>query len=65
MDTQDNIIKEYISIYEEVEKYKIVQYDLEKKLIKITKDLNEKKDALQKIASKLLPIYEKAKNNNS
>jgi uncharacterized protein YPO0396 len=64
MDNEKKIIEEYILIYEEVENLKNIQSDLEKRLIQITKELCEKRDALQKIASKIIPIYEKSKIKN-
>jgi len=63
MDTENNLNDEFISIYEEVENLKFLQYDLEKRLTLIIKELREKEEAIQKIATKLIPIYENLKYN--
>jgi hypothetical protein len=63
MDTENNLSIEFISVYEEIENLKILQSDLEKKLSLLINILREKEEAIQKIATKLIPIYENLKNN--
>ena len=61
MDTENKLNDEYISYYDEIDNLKILIFDMRKNITIISKTLQEKNEAFQKIASKLHPNYQKSK----
>lgn len=61
MDTENKLNDEFISYYDEIDNLKNLIFDMRKNITIISKTLQEKNEAFQKIAFKLHPNYQKSK----